>query len=208
LTTVQVTRSVWIPPGTWIDAWSGTAFTGPQTITASADLRTTPIYVEAGTIVPLAPQMSHTGELPWDPLALDVYPAGDDSMSAVLYEDDTVSSAYKTGAFRTTEITGAANSGAHTVTVQIMPAQGTFTGAKSKRGWLVRIHKPAGFAAGKVASVTVDAGKAKWGMVPQDTAQMPFEHDGAATDSDVTVVTVPSSDVSKARTVVVTYAGG
>src|SRR5205807_24707 len=44
-------RSVLLPPGTWIDWWTGAAVTGR--ITATADLDTLPLYLARGGIVPM-----------------------------------------------------------------------------------------------------------------------------------------------------------
>ena len=55
-------RSVWLPPGTWIDAWSGETQTGPKSIEMKVPLAHIPMFVKAGTIVPLAPVMQYTGE--------------------------------------------------------------------------------------------------------------------------------------------------
>jgi alpha-glucosidase (family GH31 glycosyl hydrolase) len=203
----QIARSVWIPPGNWIDAWTGTVYTGPQTISTSAQLAAIPIYIETGTIIPLAPQMSYTGQLPWDPVALDTYPDPNTPATNTLYEDDNISNGYQTGAYRTTALTAAANASAQTVTVEIMPAQGTFAGASSVRGWIVRIHKPLGFTTNLATSVTMDGVAATWSYFSQNQNQVLFEHDGSTPDSDVIVVPISSSSVATQHTVVVNYGG-
>lgn len=53
-----------------------------------------PLYVRGGAIVPLGPEMAHTGEKPFSPLTLEIYP-GDCRFN--LYEDDGLSLAHRRG---------------------------------------------------------------------------------------------------------------
>jgi len=48
-----VQLQVWIPPGQWIEWFSGLAFTGPAVVTRQFALDDIPVYVKAGAIVPL-----------------------------------------------------------------------------------------------------------------------------------------------------------
>ena len=43
----------------------------------------------------MAPDMKYTGEKPWDPLTLEVFPSGDSDFT--LYSDDGTTYAYETG---------------------------------------------------------------------------------------------------------------
>ncbi len=45
-------KSVWIPPGDWIEADTGTHFRGPATAQRHFSIRQVPVYVRAGAIVP------------------------------------------------------------------------------------------------------------------------------------------------------------
>ena len=58
-------RELWIPPGIWMDAWTGQAIAGPAVVTNSCPLRQTPLYIKAGAVMALAPEMQYTGEKPW-----------------------------------------------------------------------------------------------------------------------------------------------
>ncbi len=89
-------RSVYLPDGEWY-AWdSGEALQGKRHILADAPLESIPVYVRGGAILPLGPEMSHSGEKPCDPLTLELYP-GDGEFT--LYEDDGHSLAYRQGAY-------------------------------------------------------------------------------------------------------------
>jgi hypothetical protein len=67
-------RTVWLPPGNWINAWTGTILKGPATISETVPLDRLPLYIRSGSIFALAPEMQFTGERPWSPITLDVYP--------------------------------------------------------------------------------------------------------------------------------------
>jgi alpha-D-xyloside xylohydrolase len=63
------TRSVYLPGrGTWYDFWTGVTATGGQTLQASAPIDHLPLYVRAGSIVPLGPIMQYATEVPADPI--------------------------------------------------------------------------------------------------------------------------------------------
>ncbi|MBI5831441.1 MAG: hypothetical protein HZB16_03915 [Armatimonadetes bacterium] len=46
-------RSVWLPPGDWVDLWTGRRTSGPCRVTAPAPLDTMPIFLRAGALLPL-----------------------------------------------------------------------------------------------------------------------------------------------------------
>ena len=201
-------RSLWIPPGTWIDVWSGSTITGPQTITATVPLEKMPIYIKAGTIVPLAPDMSYIGQKPWDPITLDVYPTGSKTASVNMYEDDGISKDYKNGSYRTTQFTSTVDTANKKVTVTINPAQGTYSGASANRSWVVRVHRPVEWTYMTAVSATINGASATFAEKGKDSTAMPFVNSGGSPDTNVIEVTVPSAAVSSTRTVVVNFTEG
>ena len=53
---VKQTRKVYLPKGAnWFDFWTGNIFIGGQTVNALASIETLPLYVKAGSIVPMGP---------------------------------------------------------------------------------------------------------------------------------------------------------
>ena len=72
---------------------------GGREITRPVDLRTVPIYVRAGAIIPTGPVKQHTAETSDAPLTLTIYPGVDGATE--VYEDDGVSFAHETGTYRT-----------------------------------------------------------------------------------------------------------
>ncbi|MGD8465343.1 MAG: glycoside hydrolase family 31 protein [Anaerolineae bacterium] len=78
---------VYLPAGHWLDYWTKETVHGPRWLDLEVPLDTLPLWVRAGTILPLGPQMAHTGEKPLDPLTLELYrPEGEGT--AVIYDED------------------------------------------------------------------------------------------------------------------------
>jgi alpha-glucosidase (family GH31 glycosyl hydrolase) len=197
-------RPLWIPPGTWTNVWTGDAVSGPQMHTASVSMTEMPLFVKAGSVIPLAPQMAHTGEKTWDPVTLDVYPAVNQTATGRLYEDDGISNAYRADNYRTTALEASASDSTKALSVTIHPAQGSFAGAPADRSWVIRLHTPAGWPQ-QPKRVTVDGVNAFFQVLNRDPDAMPFAVAGGSPDSDVIQIQVPSASVTQARTVVVDY---
>lgn len=201
-------QSVWIPPGNWINAWTGALLHGPATIIGSTPLEETPLYIRSGSIFALAPQMAYTGQLPWDPITLDVYPSTTECDRTSLYEDDNLTTAYKQGEYRTTSISTWANDAEKTVSVLIGGAVGSFSGAAPQRSWVVRLHRPPNWSADLApAQVTVN-GQPGGPVIRrvQNTSAMPLGANNGAPDADVFEVTLPESSVLASNLVVATFA--
>ena len=91
-------RSVYLPAGAgWYDFWSGKATASGTRIDAPAPYDAIPVYVKAGSIVPLGPELQYTGEKPEDPLTMYVYAGANGSFT--LYEDQGATYEYEKGAF-------------------------------------------------------------------------------------------------------------
>jgi len=93
-------RSVYLPAGhDWHDFWTGTRLSGGQTLTADAPIETMPIYIKAGSIIPMGPFIQYADEKPADPLELRIYPGEDGRF--VLYEDENDNYNYERGIYAT-----------------------------------------------------------------------------------------------------------
>jgi alpha-D-xyloside xylohydrolase len=121
-------RSVYLPAGAaWYDFWSGASQKGGQTITAVAPLETMPLYVRAGSIIPMGPELQYTNEKPADPIELRIYRGADGVFT--LYEDDGESYAYEQGERSTIPIRW----DEATATLSLGLRQGTFPGTLPTR---------------------------------------------------------------------------
>ena len=89
-----VTRKLYLPMGTiWWDFWGGNPYMGGQFVDIPSAPDTIPVFVRAGSIVPMGPDLQYTGEKPADPIELRIYRGADGSFD--LYEDDGLSYAYE-----------------------------------------------------------------------------------------------------------------
>ncbi len=78
---------VYLPAGRWVDFWSKEIVSGPAWIEGEAPLDILPLWVRAGAIIPLGPEMAFTGEKPLDPLTLAIY-APQDPAAIVIHQED------------------------------------------------------------------------------------------------------------------------
>jgi alpha-glucosidase/alpha-D-xyloside xylohydrolase len=91
------TRRVYLPKGSWYDFWTNELIKGGREISRDVDLEIIPLYVRAGSIVPLGPVKQHTNEAVEQPLCILIYPGADNSF--LLYEDDGISFNQRKGAW-------------------------------------------------------------------------------------------------------------
>jgi alpha-D-xyloside xylohydrolase len=98
----RTSRRVYLPKGSdWYDYWTNRRYTGGQTIDAAAPIDRIPVYVRAGSIVPIGAPVSSTAEKQ-KLEALRVYPGRDARFT--LYDDDGTTNAYRRGGGTTTEL--------------------------------------------------------------------------------------------------------
>ena len=81
------TATKYLPKGAnWYDFWTGKLYKGGQNVMLTTRFDQVPMFVRAGSIVPLGPVMQYVGEKPWDNLEIRIYPGADAEFS--LYEDE------------------------------------------------------------------------------------------------------------------------
>ena len=132
--------SIWLPKGDWIEWQTGAHFTGPVTVQRDFSIQQVPVYVKAGSIVPMEPPMRYTGEKPVDPLILTVFPPQDGRASQyTVYEDAGDTPAYRLGQAAWTKIQAATSNDGTSVSVKVFPAQGHYTGMLQQRAYELRL---------------------------------------------------------------------
>ena len=143
-------RSVYLPDGaSWYDFWTGAVLKGGETVNAAAPLDTMPLYVRAGSIVPLGPELQYTGEKLADPIELRIYRGADGAFT--LYEDDGESYGYEKGEHATTTFTWADG----TQKLSIAARTGSFPNMLRERTFnIVLVGKDHGI--GKKLAMTAD----------------------------------------------------
>lgn len=86
----ETIRSVYLPPGEWQDFWTGELISGKRTLEVRVPLERIPLWLKAGTILPLAAPTLHTEDPQSGNLTVLVY--GDGHRPATLYEDNGTAS--------------------------------------------------------------------------------------------------------------------
>ena len=121
-------RNVYLPSGTtWLNFWTGQSTAGGQSTSARAPRDTIPLFVRAGSIIPMGPYLQYAAEKKADTIELRVYPGANGSFT--LYEDEGDNYNYETGKYSTIPITYVDNS----KTVMFGDRTGSFTGMDQKK---------------------------------------------------------------------------
>lgn len=136
---------VYLPEGTrWIDFWTNEMKEGGQEISRECPIDVLPLYVKAGSILPLGPKVQYAAEKKWDKLDLCIYPGADGEF--VLYEDEADNYNYEKGMFSTIRF----NWNDATRTLTISDRKGEFPQMLKHRTFCVTLMQP-----GKQSAETV-----------------------------------------------------
>ena len=128
------TATKYLPKGTtWYDFWTGKAYKGGQNVTLQTSFDRVPMFVRAGSILPLGPEMQYVGEKSWDNLEVRVYPGANGSFT--LYEDEGDSYHYEKGVYSTIPFSW--NDKSRTLTIG--NRQGSYPGMLQQRQFTVVI---------------------------------------------------------------------
>ena len=131
--TAKKTAVKYLPKGNdWYDFHTGQRYKGGQDVTIETTIYRAPMFVRAGSILPLAPVMHYAAERPWDDLEVVVYPGADATFT--LYEDEGDNYNYEHGAYAT--ITFQWDNARKMLTIQ--PCDGQFPGMLTQRQF--RVH--------------------------------------------------------------------
>jgi alpha-D-xyloside xylohydrolase len=96
------TRHLYLPKASWYDFWTGKSVEGGKAIDAPVTLDRIPLFVRAGSIVPMEPDVEYAAEKAADPVELRVYRGADGNFT--LYEDENDTYNYERGAYATVPI--------------------------------------------------------------------------------------------------------
>jgi alpha-D-xyloside xylohydrolase len=119
---------IYLPPAKkWYDFWTGKTIGGGKVIRSKPALDTMPLFVRAGSIVPMGPVLQYTTEKPADPIDLRVYTGADAESN--LYEDEDDNYNYEKGSYSIVPFTWSEG----TKTLSIGKRIGTFPGMLKTR---------------------------------------------------------------------------
>jgi len=129
---INKTRKVYLPKSAnWYDFWTGELIPGGQTIDAPATIETLPLYIKAGSIVPMGPYLQYATEKVADPIELRVYTGANADFE--LYEDENDTYNYEQGKYATISMSW--NEGNKVLTIK--DRKGNFPGMLKDRTFLV-----------------------------------------------------------------------
>jgi alpha-D-xyloside xylohydrolase len=94
-----VTRHLYLPAGKWYDFWTGQVTEGGKAVDAAAPIERIPLFVRAGSIVPMGPDVEYATEKAADPIELQVFKGADGNFT--LYEDENDNYDYERGVHAT-----------------------------------------------------------------------------------------------------------
>ncbi|MBO4721026.1 MAG: DUF5110 domain-containing protein [Prevotella sp.] len=130
--TATKTAVKYLPKGAlWYDFWTNQTYKGGQNVTLSTSLDRVPMFVRAGSILPLGSEMQYVGEKPWNEMEIRVYPGANGTFT--LYEDEGDSYNYEKGVYTT--ITFNWNDKSRTLTIG--ERKGNFPGMLTSRQFTV-----------------------------------------------------------------------
>ena len=92
-------RHLYLPDAKWFDFWTGAGQQGGLFVEAAAPIERIPLYVRAGSILPLGPDIEYAAEKAADPIEIRVYRGANGEFT--LYEDENDSYNYEKGAHAT-----------------------------------------------------------------------------------------------------------
>jgi alpha-D-xyloside xylohydrolase len=91
------TRKVYLPKAAkWYNFWTGEVLNGGQHLTVDVPMHMMPLYVKAGSIIPMGPVMQYATEKPADTIELRIYPGANGEFK--FYEDENDNYNYEKGA--------------------------------------------------------------------------------------------------------------
>src|ERR1700691_804098 len=132
--------AVWLPAGEWFEQDSGANFHGPIALERDFSISQIPLYVKGGSIIPMQPAMSYSGEKPVDPLILTVFPLQNGQTSKYrLYEDAGDTPGYQQGEFAWTPIQADLNADGAILTLSVAPTVGHYAGMPTERAYELRL---------------------------------------------------------------------
>ena len=89
-------RAVYLPQAVkWYNFWTGESYAGGKTIDADALIETIPLFVKAGSIVPMGPDIEYATQNPGGAIELRIYPGANGEFK--FYEDENDNYNYEKG---------------------------------------------------------------------------------------------------------------
>ena len=125
---------VYLPEGTdWFNFWTNEKLAGGQSVMTDAPIDQIPLYIKAGSIMPIGPKVQYSTEKGWENLKIRIYPGEDGEFT--LYEDEKDNYNYEKGLYSTITF----NWDEKNQTLSIQDRKGEFPGMPKKRKFQIEI---------------------------------------------------------------------
>ncbi|HTR82537.1 MAG TPA: glycoside hydrolase family 31 protein [Bacteroidota bacterium] len=121
----STTRRMYLPAGNWYDFWTREKIAGGKWIEAAAPIDRIPIFVRAGSVIPMQQVVQYSDQAPADPLTFEIFPS--DTAHGLCYEDDGISFDYRKGMYRSVDVDVKIEG--NVISLERSKAKGTFTPA-------------------------------------------------------------------------------
>ncbi|OGU77563.1 MAG: hypothetical protein A2V93_12440 [Ignavibacteria bacterium RBG_16_34_14] len=139
----QTSKLVYLPEGKWIDFRDDKIYDGGSFYFFQMPLSSMPVFIKAGSVIPMQPVMNYTDEFPADTIIIKSYPVENNSSSFILYEDDGKTLDYQSGFFAETIFSQNISNteAASNIELTIGETIGTYTGKPASRIYLAEFHR-------------------------------------------------------------------
>jgi hypothetical protein len=122
-------KKLWLPQGDWYELYTGSMLKGQQEYIRSYHLHEVPVFVKAGTIIPMYPKTIKNLQELSDTLIFSFIPGPSSSLK--MYEDDGNSSDYKMNRCAYTTVKKELQENG-ILKINILPTEGSYSGMKTK----------------------------------------------------------------------------
>jgi alpha-glucosidase (family GH31 glycosyl hydrolase) len=150
-------KEIYLPPGEWINYFTGKIYTGDRIIKESYSVDEIPVFVKSGSIIVTQPDMDYSDQKSLDHILINVF--GKSSGSFELYEDDGLTLDYNKGKYAKTAFSYKIGKSGKSI-IEIGPTKGIYNRQIEKRSYTLHIPYEK-----EVKSVTVNKNtpsKDKW----------------------------------------------
>lgn len=180
----KATQAVWLPKGAdWYEVASGKLLKGGQTVNNGFHLDEIPVYVKAGSIIPMYGDTLKNLRGNDNPVIVNVYPASGDATSKADYYEDAGNDKQYATQYAVTPLS--AERSGNKLTVKVGARKGSYAGMPANRKYQVRV----------VASVLPE-------KVLVNGQDAPFHYDGMSLSL---LVDLNNTDCATAKTVEIIY---
>lgn len=124
-------EKVWLPPGRWISWQTGRSYRGPRLLDHVYTLSRIPLYVRAGSAIPMGEPIETLDRHPWARIRWRIFPGR--RGGGVFYDDAGTNQAYRQGAYTLTRLRFVRHGRRETIVIG--PTRGHYRGMRTRRAY-------------------------------------------------------------------------